>query len=235
MGVSRSKQVDVLVAMSEKCSIVRIGDQVLYSDDVALISAPFWWNDNLVSFWIEDVRRSLPDHICLLAPSVVFLLSLMHEQNDVNSLLESLTTPSTSQIIVPINNHFSSLCGEATNVTTARTPGSHWSVLVASLAEAKAVHFDSLRGSPNSAAAEHVASKLGGAFELLANAPISRGEVPLQPNSYDCGPYSCSVIRQLCTSQELLQLETFRVNEPVCRSTRKDMVNLVVNEQKNQP
>lgn len=220
--------------MSEKCNVVRIGDQVLYLDDITLIRAPSWWNDNLVSFWIEDVRRSLPDYICLMAPSLVFLLSMMHEQNDINAFLGPLITPSMSHIIVPINSHFSSLSNESANITAVRTPGAHWSVLVASLPEARFVHFDSLRGSPNSPAAEHVASKLGGAFESLSNAPISAGEVPVQPNSFDCGPYSCSIIQQLCSSDDGLELETFCVNESLCRSARDLMANLVAAEQNNQ-
>lgn len=216
--------------MSEEPGLIRIGDQVLYPDDIELIRAPCWWNDNLVSFWIEDVRRYLPEHVCLMAPSLVFLLSMMHEQNDVNGFLESLTTASMTLVVVPINNHFSSLSAEAPNITTPQTPGAHWSVLVASLTEAKFVHFDSLRGSPNSVAADHVASKLRGAFESLATAPISTGEVPIQPNGYDCGPYSCSVIRQLCTTGSGLRLE---INESLCRSARVRMANLVATEQKN--
>lgn len=220
--------------MPEECGVARIGDQVLYPDDIALIRAPCWWNDNLVSFWIENVRRSLPDHVCLMAPSLVFLLSMMQDQNDANGLLESLTTPSMSLVVVPVNSHFSSPSGAAANVTATRVLGSHWSVLVASLAEARFVHFDSISGSPNASAAERIASKLGGGFESLAKAPISTGKTPLQPNSYDCGPYSCSVIEQLCTSQAGLRLETFRVNESSCRRAREDMANLVINEQKDQ-
>lgn len=210
-----------------KMSVVRIGDQVLYPEDIALIRAPCWWNDNLISFWIEHIRRDLSERLYLMTPSVIFLLSMMHTKEDAADLFASANLSLVSHVIVPINSHFSTLTSEAANAGTRATPGTHWSVLVGSLAESRFMHFDSLPGSPNACAAEHVASKLGGAFAQLANSSVAAGEVPVQPNSYDCGPYSCSVMHQLCTAGPRLQLEGFHVDESLCRHARKAMSDLV--------
>lgn len=209
-----------------KMSVVRCGDQVLYPDDVALIQAPCWWNDNLISFWIEHLRSSgLSDSIHLLSPSLVFLISALPSLGGLEDIFSSSELASKSHVIVPINSHFSS--NGLQEVNLQETPGHHWSVLVGSLPEGKYAHFDSLAKSPNMPAAELIAAKLGGIFVQLENAPVIAGNVPIQPNGYDCGPYCCSILAQLCQYRSELRLETFSVKSTLCARARESMIELV--------
>jgi Ulp1 protease family, C-terminal catalytic domain len=211
-------------------SVARIGDQVLYPEDQALIPAPHWWNDNLISFWIEGLRlrNALPAHVAILPPSLVFLACTAPSPTTLQEMLVSLSLVSKTLVLAPINSHFASYAaGEHAGAPVAVT-GVHWSLLAYSAAEARFFHFDTFRHSPNLPAAALVASKLGAVVGVAEESPaVAAADVPPQSNGDDCGPHCCSIMEQLCDAGAKFYGASFSVDENLCASARDSMAELV--------
>jgi sentrin-specific protease 8 len=92
----------------------------------------------------------------------------------------------TTHVILPIN--------DATNVEVAES-GSHWSLVVVSVLDGVAFHYDSLAPS-NDAEARSATQKMS---ELLGKPLrfIHMDDAPQQENSFDCGVYVCLVMQHL--------------------------------------
>ncbi|KAG2014743.1 hypothetical protein KXW98_001652 [Aspergillus fumigatus] len=165
-----------------------------------------WLTDNIISFWEEYLEREFlvqykTSNIVLLRPSMSFML--LQTPNPL-SLREALPDFSrTTHVFLPIN--------DCRNVTEAEG-GSHWSLLLISIVDGVAFHYDSLPPG-NYWEARAVTQKFG----TLLNRPIRfihLEDSPVQENGSDCGVFVCLSMRHLL----LKRLLTANANEKVSMS-----------------
>lgn len=132
----------------------------------------------------EKLKSYPKANIVLLRPSMCLMLTLTP---DPTTLRESLPNFSeTTHIFIP--------------VTDCKTPevaesGSHWSLLLVSIIDGVAFHYDSLGGA-NDEDGVVVAKKLG----TLLGKPlrfVSMDDCPLQENGSDCGVFVCLLMQHL--------------------------------------
>ncbi|KAH8815485.1 hypothetical protein F5884DRAFT_667842 [Xylogone sp. PMI_703] len=148
-----------------------------------------WLTDNTIAFWEEylereQLRKYPSSNIVLLRPSMAFMLM---QTPDPLTLKEALPNFSrTTHIFLPINDN--------RNVSVAEG-GSHWSLLLVSVIDGVAFHYDSLTPSNYQEArlATHKLSQLLGRPLRFMNLDDS----PQQENSSDCGVYVCIQMRHL--------------------------------------
>ncbi|KAK2628201.1 hypothetical protein QTJ16_002847 [Diplocarpon rosae] len=169
-------------------SLVRSHTCTMTKEDVDTLKND-WLTDNTIAFWEEylereELRRYPSSHIVLLRPSMAFMLM---QTPDPLTLKEALPNFSrTTHIFLPIN--------DARNVSVAEG-GSHWSLLLVSVIDGVAFHYDSLSPSNYNEAmlATNKISQLLGRPLRFMNLEDS----PQQENSSDCGVYVCIQMRHL--------------------------------------
>ncbi|KAI9782471.1 MAG: hypothetical protein M1839_004957 [Geoglossum umbratile] len=148
-----------------------------------------WLTDNVIAFWEELLEREQLKHypnsnIVLLRPSMSFMLI---QTADPLSLKDALPDFSrTTHIFLPIN--------DCRNVEIAEG-GSHWSLLLVSVLDRIAFHYDSLypHNTREAEVATHRLGKLLGKPLKFLDLPDS----PQQDNSSDCGVFVCLQMRHL--------------------------------------
>jgi sentrin-specific protease 8 len=148
-----------------------------------------WLTDNVISFWEEYLEHeylSKLEHanIILLRPSMSFMLLQTPDPRSLRDALPNFTK--ATHVFLPIN--------DCRNVTEAEG-GSHWSLLVVSIVDRIAFHYDSLPPG-NRMEAATITMKLG----VLLNCPIRfvhLEDAPQQENSSDCGVFVCLNMRCL--------------------------------------
>jgi sentrin-specific protease 8 len=132
----------------------------------------------------EQLSQYPSSNIVLLRPSMAFMLM---QTPDPLTLKEALPNFSkTTHIFLPIN--------DARNVSVAEG-GSHWSLLLVSVIDGVAFHYDSLsRSNYNEAmlATQKISQLLGRNLRFL-----NLDDSPQQENSSDCGVYVCMQMRHL--------------------------------------
>ncbi|KAI9728927.1 MAG: hypothetical protein M1828_000012 [Chrysothrix sp. TS-e1954] len=169
-------------------------DVRLMREDVNCIKHD-WLNDNVIAFWEEYLEReklsAFPTaRINLLRPSMVFLLN---QTSDPLSLKEALPAfENSSHVFLPINDSNSPEVAEA---------GTHWSLLLVSIIDAVAFHYDSLHHS-NSSYAMTACHKIS----LLLRRPlrfIELNDSPQQENGSDCGVFVCLEMQYLLVNRLL--------------------------------
>jgi sentrin-specific protease 8 len=132
----------------------------------------------------EQLSQYPTSHIILLRPSMAFML--MQTPNPL-TLKEALPDfSSTTHIFLPIN--------DAHNVSVAEG-GSHWSLLLVSIIDGVAFHYDSLSPSNwNEAnlATQKLSVLLGKTLRFM-----NLDDSPQQENGSDCGVYVCIQMRHL--------------------------------------
>ena len=141
---------------------------------------------NVLHRYLE--REILPhyknSHIVLLRPSMSFLLGQTPDPLTLKDALPSLAK--TTHIFLPIN--------DCQNVEVAEG-GSHWSLLLVSVADGVSFHYDSLHGANiNDArvASNKIARLLGKPLKFMDLA-----DSPQQENTSDCGVFVCLNMRHL--------------------------------------
>ncbi|TQV90396.1 cmp-sialic acid transporter [Cordyceps javanica] len=154
-----------------------------------------WLTDNVITFWQEYLEReTLPRYpqarICLLRPSMAFLLMRANDLRHANGSLPDLTK--VTHIFLPINDN--------RNVADAEG-GSHWSLLLVSVHDGLAFHYDSL-GSANFDEGKLATRKLS---QLLRRELrfINLDDSPQQENGSDCGVFVCLLMRHLLVKRLL--------------------------------
>lgn len=155
-----------------------------------------WLTDNVISFWQEFLEREYLKqyknaNIVLLRPSMSFMLM---QTPDPLTLKEALPDFSrTTHIFLPIN--------DCRNPSVAEG-GSHWSLLLVSVVDGVAFHYDSLQPS-NRREANHATSQLS---QLLGRRLqyIDLLDAPQQRNSSDCGVFVCMLMRHLLLKKLLM-------------------------------
>ncbi|KAI9850379.1 MAG: hypothetical protein M1838_005769 [Thelocarpon superellum] len=154
-----------------------------------------WLTDNCIAFWEEYLEREVlsqypNSNIVLLRPSMSFLLMQTPNPLTLKSALPDFSR--TTHIFLPIN--------DCRNVEVAEG-GSHWSLLLVSVIDGVAFHYDSLSPS-NVEDARHAAHKLS---QLLGRSLrfTNLEDSPQQENGSDCGVYVCIQMRHLLTKRLL--------------------------------
>lgn len=174
-----------------------------------------WLTDNTISFWEEylereELRKYPSSNIVLLRPSMAFMLM---QTPDPLTLKEALPDFSrTTHIFLPINDN--------RNVSMAEG-GSHWSLLLVSVIDGVAFHYDSLTPSNyNEArlATLKISQLLGRPLRFM-----NLDDSPQQENSSDCGVYVCIQMRHLL----LKRLLSANAREKVSMSMAGKMVDAV--------
>jgi len=148
-----------------------------------------WLTDNTIAFWEEylereELRKFPSSHIVLLRPSMAFMLMKTPSVLSLRDALPDFT--STTHIFLPIN--------DARNVSIAEG-GSHWSLLLVSVIDGVAFHYDSLSASNyNEAmlATQKISELLGKGLRFM-----NLEDSPQQENGSDCGVYVCILMRHL--------------------------------------
>lgn len=131
---------------------------------------------------------------------------------------------SYTHIFLPINDSTSPNAAES---------GSHWTLLLVSLPDAMAFHYDSLFPS-NSKPAHAAAQKLS----IIANMPaplrfVDLEEAPQQHNGSDCGMFVCLNMKELLMKRLLVTEMRGRVDMSLkgekveAREGRKEMVRIL--------
>jgi hypothetical protein len=139
----------------------------------------------------EFLSRFKHSNIVLLRPSMTFMLLQTPDPRTVRDALPDFT--GTTHVFLPIN--------DCRNVAEAEG-GTHWSLLLVSIVDRIAFHYDSLPPG-NRMEAYHATMKLG----ALLNRPIRfvhLDDAPIQENSSDCGVFVCLNMRHLLLKRLLI-------------------------------
>lgn len=132
----------------------------------------------------EQLTQYPSSHIVLLRPSMAFMLM---QTPDPLTLIEALPSfKHTTHIFLPIN--------DAHNPSLAES-GSHWSLLLVSVIDGVAFHYDSL--TPANYNEANLATQK---ISQLLNRPlrfVNLDDAPQQENSSDCGVFVCILMRHL--------------------------------------
>lgn len=154
-----------------------------------------WLTDNNIAFWEEYLEReTLPRYpqarIILLRPSMTFLLMKEPDMKQIMNALPDFTK--VSHVFLPIN--------DARSVTVAEG-GTHWSLLLVSILDGVAFHYDSLGGA-NFHEAQFAARRMG---EIIKRPMrfINLEDSPQQSNGSDCGVFVCLLMRHLLVKRLL--------------------------------
>ncbi|KAL9107084.1 MAG: hypothetical protein Q9227_007950 [Pyrenula ochraceoflavens] len=143
-------------------------------------------------------REVLPGYpnsnIVLLRPSMSQLLKLTPDVTTISSNLGDFSR--TTHIFLPVNDNTNAMEAEA---------GTHWSLLLVSIVDGVAFHYDSLPPG-NARDAQHLTKKLS---QLLRRPLrfIDLDDSPTQENSSDCGVFVCYLMRHLLLKR-LLQVRS---------------------------
>ncbi|KAK3115141.1 hypothetical protein LTR53_005825 [Teratosphaeriaceae sp. CCFEE 6253] len=154
-----------------------------------------WLTDNAIAFWEEWLEReklsAYPKaRIVLLRPSMAFMLLRTQDPLSLKSALPDFSA--TTHIFLPVND-----CRELMRAEG----GSHWSLLLVSVIDGVAFHYDSLYPH-NELQAKQTAFK----FSMLLGRHlkfINLDDAPQQENSMDCGVYVCLLMQHLLISKLL--------------------------------
>lgn len=168
-----------------------------------LLSNPY--DENSLVFYLSvvetDARRRYLEreylnqyknaNIVLLRPSMSFMLMQTPDPLTLKEALPNFFR--TTHIFLPIN--------DCRNPSVAEG-GSHWSLLLVSVVDGVAFHYDSLNPANRNEAA-HATSKLS----HLLGRPLqflNLNDSPQQQNSSDCGVFVCMQMRHLLLKKLLL-------------------------------
>ncbi|KAK3718314.1 hypothetical protein LTR37_005127 [Vermiconidia calcicola] len=199
-------------------------DVRLTNEDVACIKSD-WLTDNAIAFWEEYLEReklaSYPKaNIVLLRPSMSFLLMKTDDPLSLKSALPDFRE--TTHIFLPIN--------DCRSVDVAEG-GSHWSLLLVSVTDGVAFHYDSLTPSNcphGKQAAYRLSALLGKPLRF-----INLDDTPQQENGSDCGVYVCLLMQHLLISRLLRAAAKDKVSmsmrgkEVDASGGRKEMVRII--------
>ncbi|KAF2671216.1 cysteine proteinase [Microthyrium microscopicum] len=167
-------------------------------EDLRTVEDNSWLTDNVISFWQFDLERRLlkpapRTNIKLVRPTEAVLLAHGLNQNVDPSFM------SYTHLFLPINPSGGEYAEE----------GTHWSLLVVSLVDGVAFHYNSMQDHP------HIADQLTRNLSRLIRKPlrfIDIQHVPQQHNSRDCGVYVCAFMEELLEHRLLAIDATHKVS-----------------------
>ncbi|THV66687.1 cysteine proteinase, partial [Aureobasidium pullulans] len=147
------------------------------------------FGDKAIAFWEEYLEheklREFPKaRIILLRPSMAFMLLQTQDPMSLKSALPSFEN--TTHIFLPVN--------DCRDVETAEG-GSHWSLLLVSVVDGVAFHYDSLCPSNMQEAkvlSHHISQLLQKPLKF-----VNLDDSPQQENGSDCGVFVCLLMQHL--------------------------------------
>lgn len=215
--------------LSPEKSYLSYYDVLLTVEDVKALKND-WLTDNNIAFWEEYLEReTLPRYpqarIILLRPSMTFLLMKEPDMRHVRSALPDFNK--VTHVFLPINDN--------RNVSMAEG-GSHWSLLLVSVIDGIAFHYDSLGGANYSEAnvATRKLSEIVGRQLRFINLEDS----PQQENGSDCGVFVCLLMRHLLVKRLLSANAREKVSMSMAgkmvdsHGGRKEMLRIIENLRK---
>jgi sentrin-specific protease 8 len=196
---------------------LRFGDANLYLKDYRSLDDEEWLSDNVITFWEHHLEQQsiskLPRaNIRLMRPAEVVLVA-----NGVNVDSNWAYT----HVFAPINEG-----GETIN------GGLHWSLVVVSLSDGVAFHY-------NSSDITQIAEQVVRSLSEFTRQPLRFSDikdVPQQRNTSDCGVYMCLFMEELLVHRLLqkdgsekvsMSLRHYNVQP---RAGRRKIKNIIKNE-----
>ncbi|MCJ1420109.1 hypothetical protein MMC32_006466 [Xylographa parallela] len=161
-------------------------------------------------------------HIVLLRPSMSFMLVQTPDPLTLKEVLPNFSR--TSHIFLPVNDCRNPAIAEG---------GSHWSLLLVSVVDGVAFHYDSLHPS-NATSAALTAEKMS---TLLGKKLVLKDleDSPQQENSSDCGVFVCILMKHLLLGKLLKAARGEKIgmsmaNKQIDASkVRKEMLGIIEN------
>ena len=194
------------------------GDSVLRMSDLAILESNQWLNDRIIGFYCEycQLDKFRDKGISFIAPEVTQCLKLMDVQ-ELSIILEPLDLDTKSQLLFPLNN----------NPDPGSAGGSHWSLLVFSMATKTFHHLDSSQGM-NDSEAKMFSTKLSNYFKVTPKLMITT--VTQQSNGYACGDHCLHNIDQVasrCVGGEDIGTESVSDSGSDVKKIRPDLLSLI--------
>lgn len=187
-----------------------------------------WLTDNIIAFWEEWLEHEvLVDHprvkVILLRPSMAFMLMQAPDVNTIRDALPDMTR--STHIFLPINDN--------ADVEKAEG-GSHWSLLLVSINDRLAFHYDSMYPH-NEDEGKKAADQLSQLMRLDAPLKfVNLERTPQQGNNSDCGVFVCLLMKHLLVEKLLknhhgqrvdMSVESRQVNAAQGRRHLKDLID----------
>ncbi|CAK7231364.1 hypothetical protein SCUCBS95973_007885 [Sporothrix curviconia] len=186
-----------------------------------------WLTDNNITFWEEYLEREvLPKYpqarICLLRASITLILMASESIDVARKALPDFRT--TTHIFMPIS--------DAKDLSRSES-GSHWSLLLVSVIDGVAFHYDSM-GTSNLREARNVTARMA---VLLGRHLRFRhiDDTPQQDNGNDCGVFVCVLMRFLLVKRLLNAHAREKVSMSLggkmidAQGGRKEMLRIIEN------
>ena len=158
--------------------------------------------------------------VVLLRPSITFLLMQTIDIKGISSALPDFRN--VTHIFLPIND---------SRDRERADGGSHWSLLLVSVIDRVAFHYDSLGGA-NFYEAQRCTDRLGRVLGI----PLRFHQLedcPQQPNSSDCGVFVCILMRHLLIKRLLVAGSNEKVSMSMAgkmidsHGGRKEMLRII--------
>ncbi|KAF2708556.1 Ulp1 protease family protein [Pleomassaria siparia CBS 279.74] len=189
-----------------------------------------WLTDNAIAFWEEYLEREELNQfpaaqIILLRPSMSFMLMNTPNPLTLKEVLPDFTR--TTHMFLPVNDN---------RDVEAAEGGSHWSLLLVSVIDGVAFHYDSLQPS-NDMEARKTSKKL----EVLLGKKlrfIHMDDAPQQENGSDCGVFVCLLTKHLLLKRLLRADANKKISMSMkeqyvnAQDGRKTMLNLIESKRK---
>ncbi|KAI2629866.1 cysteine proteinase [Hypoxylon sp. NC1633] len=186
-----------------------------------------WLTDNNIAFWEEFLEREVLSkfpqaRIVLLRPSMAFLLMRDKNTEMVRAALPDFRE--CTHIFLPINDNRN--LGQYGG-------GSHWSLLLVSIIDGVAFHYDSMDGSNNNDAWE--ASKRLSCVLRVDLRFHHLLDSPQQGNGSDCGIFVCILMRHLLIKRLLSVSAGEKISMSMAHKAidsagaRKEMLKIIEN------
>ncbi|KAJ0418075.1 hypothetical protein BJY00DRAFT_303043 [Aspergillus carlsbadensis] len=198
----------------------RFGDTVLTRGDLQSLKDD-WLTDNVRATYKDTfLVQYKTSNIVLLRPSMSFMILQTPNPHSLRDALPDFSR--TTHVFLPIN--------DCRNVTEAEG-GTHWSLLLISIVDGIAFHYDSLPPG-NYWEAKTVTAKFG----ALLNRPIrfiNLEDSPVQENGSDCGVFVCLSMRHLLLKRLLKANSTEKISMSLggwkvdARSGRKEIAKTI--------
>jgi len=184
----------ILRQLSPEKQYLSYYDVCLTVEDVKMLKND-WLTDNNIAFWEEYLERETLSrypqaHIVLLRPSMSFLLMKEHDTKSVKAALPDFNK--VTHVFMPINDNTNPSLPEG---------GSHWSLLLISVLDGLAFHYDSMGGVNVQEA--HLATRKFGEIMNRRFRFINLDDTPQQENGSDCGVFVCLLMRHLLVKRLL--------------------------------
>ncbi|KAK4144870.1 uncharacterized protein C8A04DRAFT_11093 [Dichotomopilus funicola] len=212
------------LGMSSPKAYLSYHDIRLDTEDIKALKSD-WLTDSAIAFWEEWLEREvLPKYpqarIVLLRPVISHLLMQTTDLKADASALPDFSK--VTHVFLPISDSRDRWNADS---------GSHWSLLLVSVIDRVAFHYDSLGGS-NFSAAKRGVDRLS----FVLGVPLrfhQLEDTPQQENSKDCGVFVCILMRHLLIKRLLNANSTEKVSMSMAgkmidsRGGRKEMLRIV--------